>query len=252
MAAAGTTSLSLASTLGLDGGPGTVLQVGTGGTQEMVRVARVAVAAGATSPFPGTATLSAGAALRYAHSQGEPVVAFYYEQQNPLGSSTSRMDQYWDLTQAGQIARGHAPMPMAGDNVRVVFLRNPPLGQVQSLAVAYPWSDALDGADVTGLLVDNDEGWVRFPLGYFLPPDSVVHVTYTGGFQQVPDDVQEAVIYYAASSLALGVNFLGASTSHSGDASVTFTRSAGPDASGFPYVQEAERLLRPYRVTALS
>lgn len=253
-AAAGVTSLSLAGTLGLDPGPDMLLQIGSGATQETVRLGTVAVAAGASSPFPGMATLYSGQALTYGHSQGEPVAALYYEQQNPLGSSTNKVDHYWDMTQAGQIARAHAPTPLADENVRVVFVRNMPIVSLQAVQIAYPWANDLDTASVSDVLVDNDEGWVRFVLGTFVPPDSVVHLTYTGGYATVPDDVQEAVLYYTAASLVFGVNFLGAASVRSADASVTYlaAHAGNPAPSGSPYVQEAERLLQPYRVVALS
>lgn len=252
--ALGATQVQITSALSIDGNPDTKLQIGSGATQELVRVGGL-VSVSATAPYAATVNLYPGTSLAYGHNKGEAVQQFYYEQYNPLGSATSKMDQYFDFTQAGQIAEAHAPRLGIGDNVRVVFLRNMPILQIAAYAVAYPWANVLDQGTVSDLTIANAEGWIRTPIGYFLPPDSLVHVTYDAGYLYIPDAVQEAAIFEAAAELAMGVNYLGAAAFKRGDYSVTFTnrRSGnGQDESTLLYSQEAQIRLREFRVETIS
>lgn len=246
------TSLSLAGSLGFDGTPDTVAQIGSGATQETVQVGGISAIISAT-PYPATLSLYPGKTLAYAHNAGEAVTQYYYEQQNPLTSATSKMDQYFDFTQAGQIAQAHSPRLGIGENVRVIFLRHMPILQLLAVAVAYPWANVLDTSAVpSDLFVMWSEGWIRFPIGYFDPPDSVVHVTYSAGYQTVPDDVQEAVMYEAAAELGLGVNYLGALQFRRDDYQVVFARPIGKQGAKTLLSERAETLLCPYVNSALT
>lgn len=46
------------------------------------------------------------------------------------------------------------------------------------------------GSNITG--PDPDSGHMRFSLGTFCPPGSLIKVTYSGGYQTTPDDLVEA------------------------------------------------------------
>lgn len=251
--AAGASQLQLVSSLGFDGTPDTVVQIGTGATQETLRVAGLTNVLATPAPYAGTLTLYPGVVTQYAHNQNEPVQQLYYEQQNPQTSATSKQDQYFDFTQAGQIAEAHAPKLGLGENVRVVFVRNYPILQVVAFSVAYPWANVLDPGTPSDLFIENMEGWVRFPIGYFIPPDSVVHLTYTAGYMTLPDDVQQAVLLETAAELAWSANPYNASSMRIGSESMTFARLGTAKGEALTLMTaEAAQLLAPYVNGALT
>lgn len=247
--AVGASALSLTGSLGIDGTPDTLVLIGTGPTQESARVGSLGNI-GVAAPYPATLGLFPGVTTQFAHAAGEPVVAYYYEQHNLQGGATNPDDQYFDFTQAGQIAAMHAPRMGMANNVRVFFLKHAPILQVIAYAIAYPWANVLDPGSPSDLFIANAEGWVRLPVGYFAPPDSVAHVTYSAGYLSVPDDVQEAVILEAATELGFGTNYLGAAQFRRGDYMVEFTpRTPARDGTIKNLLSSrAESLLASYRL----
>lgn len=215
---AGATTIKVDSLINLDDPPAMLFQIGAAGsgTQETVQIGTTSVVGTYALPIPGAATLYNGTALQYAHSAGEPVVGYWFEQSNLKGGATSATDQYWDLTQEGQIAMGHAPRMGLGQIVRTVFLRAYPIQSILSVQVTYPWANSIDPGVVSDLFVVYAEGWYRFPVGYFVPNDSVVWTAYRAGYDTIPDDIQEAVLYEVASELAMARNPLGAMSIGSG------------------------------------
>jgi hypothetical protein len=189
-----------------------------------------------------------GQALANAHGAGETVQQFYYEQLNPLGASTSAMDQYFDFTQQGQVAYAHAPKWGLGQNIRTFFLKHTPILQLVAFATAYPWANVLDPATITDLFVEFVEGWLRLPIGYFSPPDSVIHVTYNGGFASVPEQVYEAVIFEAAAELGQSQNPYGVLSFKRADYAVNFRSGASNrDDEERMYSEDAKKILKDFR-----
>lgn len=222
-ASAGSNALALASSLGIDGTTHTLLQIGSGATQEIVQCGYLTLTEPLTNPYPGTVTLYPGATLAYSHNAGEQVQAFYYEQYNSIGSATTPLDQSFDLTQQGQIAAAHAPSWSMGQNARRVFLRNMPLLQILSVSIIYPWNNQLDPGVPSDLLIAHEQGWIRFPLGIFNPPDSVVTVAYSAGYGTAPSDVREAVMFETAAELGTAKsNAYGLASERVGDESRSF------------------------------
>ncbi|HLG72141.1 MAG TPA: hypothetical protein VFE42_20675 [Chloroflexota bacterium] len=227
-AAAGSATLELTSILNIDGDAGMVLVINAGGaTQEQVQIAGYAPPDFTTPGYPATVSLVPGTTTRFAHNAGEPVQAYYYEQYNAWGGATSKMDQYFDFTQQGQIAEAHAPRLGIGENVRTVFLKNMPIVQIYGVAIVYPWANVQDIGVPGDLRISTAEGWYNFPIGWFDPQDSLVITTYLAGFQTVPDDVQDAVIYETAAAFGFGSNPLGLISARRGDGSATFATSQG-------------------------
>lgn len=246
-ALAGATSLSLASLINLDDAPALLLQIGTGATQETVQIGTIHIPGAYALPIPGTVTLYAGSALQYNHSQGDPVVGYWYEQSNVRGGSTSNTDGYWDLTQEGQIGMAHSPRGGQGGIVRVVFLRGFPIQKILSITVTYPWANAQDPGVVSDVFDGYAEGWYRFPIGYYVPSDSVVWTAYRSGYDTMPDQIQEAVIFEVAGELAMARNPLGAISVGSGVRHVSW--GSGKRANLFS--TEAENICRMNKNLAL-
>ncbi len=44
-------------------------------------------------------------------------------------------------------------------------------------------------------------GYMRLPLGSFVLPEGLIRTTYTAGYTNIPDEVQEATAWYAADEL---------------------------------------------------
>lgn len=210
----GSNLLPLTSTINLDDFPNVILQVGSGANLEFVQGGTY-IQTQPVAPFGGLVSLYHGSAFQYNHSAGEPVVGYWYEQQEITGGSTNSSDADWDLSQQGQIAQAHAPRGV-GSNVREVFLRGYPIQFIQGFSMVYPWTNGVNVGDPTGLFINYAEGHIRFPIGYFAPNTTVVWPVYIGGYQQVPAEVQSAVIFALAGELAIARNPYGAQSVSSG------------------------------------
>jgi hypothetical protein len=64
------------------------------------------------------------------------------------------------------------------------------------LARAYGDTESVLGASLEG--PEPDTGHFRFRLGTFVPVGTTVRVTYSGGYQTVPDDLNQATLFMAA------------------------------------------------------
>lgn len=246
----GATAIPLTSCIGFDGTPDTVITLGTGSASETLRCEGL-VAVTPRDPFPATVNLLSGTATQFAHNQGEPIAESYYEQRRLVGGETTSVDMYYDFTQQGQIAQMHAPQ-QAGENVRKVFLSGYPILSITDVSVVYPWANVADHIGSTSdLSVMNAEGWYQFPIGYFVPPGSFVQTTYRGGWSYLPDDVQQAVIWEAASILALSYNPYGVHSDKSGVRETVYAQLNPRRKSTLLFSQEAEVLLEDYINVAL-
>jgi hypothetical protein len=212
---AGATSIPVTSAVNLDGTPLLALLIGTGGTQEMVMVDSLTITTWRT-PIPATVNLIPGTSLTYPHSAGDPVVAYAVEHIQERGSSTSPSDQYFDLTQEGQLAAAHAPRASMGASARYVFLNAFPVQQIYSASIIYPWSNQGNPFPPSDLYIAPSEGYCRFPVGYYVPQDSTIVMTYRGGYGTLPEDLRRAVILEVTGQLALSRNPYGAQSVGSG------------------------------------
>lgn len=96
--------------------------------------------------------------------------------------------------------------------VRDIWLDNyPPLYQdlwsynVTAIQLALAYGDVMNvnpAQAVEGPEVDT--GWIRLHLGTFCPVGTIIKVTYDGGYQTVPEDLNTACIYQAFKFAILG------------------------------------------------
>ncbi len=95
-----------------------------------------------------------------------------------------------------------------GGMVRHLFLREypPQWADLWVGALVAVWSDpALAGSfqiPLPGIQYEPDTGHVRLSLGTYVPTGSTLRVTYSGGYNPVPDDLIQASLY-AATEMAL-------------------------------------------------
>lgn len=204
-ASAGSTTLSVASTLTLDNLDEQVAIIGIGGSQETIPILSGGVAVTSyTSPYPGTITLAAP--TTYSHSSNDPVKFAYQEVSE--AQSTASADPYSEallLEQQSQIAIAHLPslkVPLTRD----VFLRCYPIITILSIEHSYSYNNQYYSIDPTTVSLQPTNGIYRFRLATVVFPFGNVRTTYTGGFTVVPDDVKLATSYYLADELVRFIN----------------------------------------------
>lgn len=81
------------------------------------------------------------------------------------------------------------------------------------------------GSRITG--PDPDSGHLRFSLGTFCPPGSLIKVTYSGGYQTTPDDLVEACRLQALKLLILEIEPQSRSGMDTGDLEVGILECIG-------------------------
>lgn len=77
-------------------------------------------------------------------------------------------------------------------------------GSIQSitLTLAYGGTQTLPAGEMAG--PDPDTGHVRLNLGTFCPPGTTIAVTYSGGYDPVPDDLVQACLLQAMKLALIG------------------------------------------------
>lgn len=240
-ASAGATSISLASTLTFDdlAEQAVILNPG-GGSQETVLIQPGGVSVTSfTSPYPGTLALASG--LQFGHSSGEAVQGCYMEVSEAGSSSTS--DPYTESlqTQAMQLALAHLP-PARTALTRVVFTKSYPIIKVYNLEHAFSFTNEFNAVDMTIESIVPTEGWIRFNVGYVILREGLMRMTYTGGYQVIPDDIKIATSYYLADQIAQWVNPFGLAHLSMGKRSQSWDVSKGS-----ALVDEAEGILQAYK-----
>lgn len=198
--ATGDTSLTLASTLTLDQDAEQAVLLNPGGaTQEIVAVQPGGVTVtNWTIPYPGTVSLATG--CTYAHSSGEPVSLLYQEISESGGSSSS--DPYTEAlsTQAMQLALAHLP-PAHTALTRVVFTKAYPIIQVVAIEHAFSFVNQFNAIDLSIESIVPTEGWIRFNVGTVVLREGLMRLTYTAGYQSIPDDIKTACAHFVADEL---------------------------------------------------
>lgn len=243
-ASAGTTTISLASTLTFDdlAEQAVMLNPG-GGNQETVLIQPGGVKVTAyTSPYPGVLTLASG--LQYNHSSGEAVQGVYMEVSEAGSSSSS--DPYTESlqTQAMQLALAHLP-PARTALTRVVFCNAYPIITLYNIEHAFSFTNEYNAVDMTIESIVPAEGWIRFNVGYVILREGLMRLTYTGGYEVIPDDVKTATSLYLADQLTQYVNPFGATSQTMGKRSQSWNATATAKKSALTL--EAEDILRSYK-----
>jgi len=238
--AAGAASLPLTSTLGFDNGQEQAVIIGSGGTQEIIPVLPGGVEVSEWSnPYPGTLKLAQSAA--YSHSAGEAVQCCYQEISkvgNPSGRDIEE-GAWSDLDQGAQIAAMHAGGSV-GPTTRSIFLKCYPIIKLYRLEHSLPISWEYTNLGLTGVSIDPSIGRLRLPLGSFVLAGGLFRATYTAGFANAPDEIQEATAWYAADELQTMMSH-GAYEIQSGKTKV---RYISDQATKSIYAQKAEELIR--------
>jgi|SRR2546429_1563633 len=242
-ASPGATQISVASTLTLDELDEQAVQIGTGSTQETILVKSGGVTVtNWASPYAGTIDLAS--ALQFSHNSGEAVV-YLYKETTEAGSSSSS-DPFTEafLTQEAQIAEAHVGPLLHGGLTRVVFLKSYPIININSVEHAFSFDDEFRSVTSGRTIVPN-EGWYRFDVGTVVMREGIMRTTYTGGFQNIPDDVKEACSLFFAVQMKLMNNPFGATELKLGKRTQKW--SSGKDERDL--VGEACRILKKYKRT---
>lgn len=246
--ASGATSLPMTSTLGFDNGAEEAVIIGTGGSQEIIPVAPGGIAVSSwSSPYPGTVTLAQGCA--YSHSAGEVVQGCYQEVSkigNPSGSDIE--DAAWsDLSQQAEIALMHSALN-ALPTTRKIFLKCYPIVTLHKLEHALSIGSEYTDLGTSGVSIHPLAGWIRMPVGSLVTAEGLFRATYTAGFTNTPEEIQEATAWYVADELQ-NMQSRGAYEVQSGKTKVKY---ASDQVTKSIYVQNAEDIIKRggYRRTA--
>lgn len=246
---AGTTSISVTSTLTLDNLAEQAVIIGSGATQETVQIVPGGVTLTATAgvmltPYPGLLALATP--LQYGHSSGESIQGCYMEVTEAGSSSSS--DPYTESlqTQAMQLALAHLP-PARQALTRVVFLKTYPIISIYNIEHAFSFVNQFNKVDLTIESRVDTEGWYRFNVGTVVLREGLMRTTYTAGYQVVPDDVKTACSYYLAEQMLQMMNPFGVAQITMGKRSQRWDTSKGSSLSSLTGM--AEELLRRYKRT---
>lgn len=235
---AGATSIAVTSTLTLDNLAEQAIQIGT--ETAIINPGGVTVTSW-TAPYPGSITLNSP--LQNGHSNGDAVTFLYKEVSEAGSSSTS--DPYTEAiqTQAMQLALAHLP-PARTALTRVIFTKNYPIINLNAIEHAFSFVNQFNAVDMTIESIVPNEGWVRFNVGTVILREGIMRVTYSGGFQVIPDDIKMACTYFVAEELKQMSNPFAASMIHQGKRSTQWAYDKDGDS---PLVHEAKVILKPYR-----
>lgn len=239
---AGATSISVASTLTLDdlAEQAVIINPG-GGSQETIIINPGGVSVTSwTSPYPGVITLGTGCVN--GHSSGETVL-FVYKEVSEAGSSSSS-DPYTEAlqTQAMQLALAHLP-PARTALTRVVFTKSYPIINLYTIEHAFSFVNQFNPVDMSIESIVPNEGWVRFNVGTVILREGLMRLTYTGGYQVIPDDIKEACSLYFAEQMAQMVNPYGLQQLTMGKRTQRWDTSKAKHV----LVEQAEDILKRYR-----
>lgn len=233
----GDMSVQVASTIGWDSGAEQAIILDTGNAQEIIPIVPGGVTANMPyiSPYPGTINLASPVANT--HASGTTVQGCYQEV-STAGSSSSKEPYTEDLlTQEAEVAQAHAPLIGQGGNLtRKVFLNSYPLITLYKVEHAFPWINTYAPIDVSAVLLNSRLGTYKLNLGTVVIPEGNIRTTYTGGFQNVPDNVKQAAIYYVADQLAVFYNIAGVLESQMGKRRLRFSTGVSKSL----WIQKAE------------
>jgi len=239
---AGATSVNVTSTLGFDNGQETALQFNPGGdTEEIVPVVPGGIIFGFTSAsYPGSIQLAQG--TTYSHSAGEMVRGLYQEI-STVGSASSA-EPYanaLDLNQDAQLAYAHtAPYAESGNLTRVIFLKHYPIVQLFQLEHQLPFAPGqYNSVGIANIGIHASAGYIRLPIGSYVLEFGLFRSTYTAGFANPSEEVQQATALYMADELQNMVT-MGAAQSQQGKLKLV---AGQPTQYKSRYVQSAEEIL---------
>jgi hypothetical protein len=235
--------LPVASTLNFDNGQEQAVLINPGGgNQEILPLAPAPVKVSSwASPYPGSLTLATPCS--YTHASSETVQGLYQEVSTvgSSGSSDVYSESLLELNQAAQLARAHAPRFDTSGLTRVIFVKQYPIVQLYKLEHMLPIDTSYQTFDVAinQVGIHPSAGYLRLPLGSFVLPEGLMRTTYTAGFQNASDEVQQATALYAADILQSMVT-MGASQSQQGKLRLV---AGQPTQYKSRYVQSAEEIL---------
>lgn len=201
---AGGTVLNVNGTLGFDGGDEQAVILNPGGNNQetiLLTPGPVTVTTWA-SPYPGSLALATPTA--FAHNAGETVQGVYQEVSTvgSSGSGDAASAAFIALNQAAQLAQAHAPAWNPSILTRTILLKCYPIVSLLAVEHMLPF-DTTYGTIFPGTTIGLNPaaGYMRLPLGSFVLPEGLIRTTYTAGYTNIPDEVQEATAWYAADEL---------------------------------------------------
>ena len=207
--AQGATTLPVTSTLMFDNGHEEAVNLNpSGGTQEVVPIAPGGIQVTSWAPpYPGTITLAQG--TQFAHNSGETVQGCFQEVSTVGSSSSSDVysESLLQLNQAAQLAQAHAPQFSTSGLTRVIFLKQYPIISLLKLEHMLPIETTFNVVSTGPVGIHPSAGYLRLPLGSFVLPEGLFRSTYLAGFANVPDDVAQATVLYAADELQSMLSF---------------------------------------------
>ncbi len=238
MASPGATSISVASTLTLDENEEQAVSIGT-------EIAQI-VPGGVTvtnwaSPYAGIVQLVTPLVNGYA---GGTPVSFLYREVSEAGSSSSS-DPYTEAlqTQAMQLALAHLP-PARTALTRVVFTKNYPIISVSGIEHAFSFVNQFNPVDLTIESIVQSEGWLRFNVGTVILREGLMRLTYSGGYQIIPDEIKIACSYLVAEEFKQMMNPFAMTRQQQGKRQAEWRENK----EGYsPLVAEAREILKSYR-----
>src|SRR5258708_34827302 len=190
--------------VGFDGGDEQAIILNSGGnTQETILLTPGPVTVTSwLPPYPGSLALATPTV--YAHSASE-VVQGVYQEVSTVGSSGSgdaASAAFIALNQAAQLAQAHAPAWNPSILTRTILLKCYPIMSLLQVEHMLPF-DVSYGTLFPGTTIGLNPaaGYMRLPLGSFVLPEGLIRTTYTAGYTNIPDEVQEATAWYAADEL---------------------------------------------------
>jgi hypothetical protein len=240
---AGDTSISVVSTNTLDELAELAVMINPGAAnQELITIDSGGVTVtNWSSPYPGTIKLQN--ALQYNHAQNE-VVQYYLREVSETGSSSSS-DPYTEAiqTQAMQIALAHMPTTRIA-LTRIFFTKTYPIIKLVQVEHAFSFDNVYNNINMGVELIEPTLGYVKVNVGTVLLKEGYMRVTYSGGYENVPQDVKEATMLFFAESVRAMVNPFGATSMTLGKRSQSWGWSKDGDT---PLVAQAKQKLKRYK-----
>lgn len=216
--------INVASTIGLDVGSGddSYVQVNNSALYKILEVDITNY----SPPYPGTITVAP--TIVGTISAGMSVQGVTKERTNVTGLGTNFNDGAGIETQEAQTAIAHSPHDSLNTLVRYVWVTSPPIHKIVSIGVILGWAGNVSPLPLDTIAVSADQGWIRLPIGMFVPPGSDVEIVYIGGYQQLSRSMQSAITLLAADNLASGLAPLatGYATAEVGGSRVSTTTKA--------------------------
>ena len=114
-----------------------------------------------------------------------------------------QIDAYTPLDQIGMLGLSRAQSLGSSELVRHTWVRERPrvwvdqwVGSVSNVVIYRSFSGS-QTVTASALQYETDTGHIRFAFGTYVPQGSTIVVTYSGGYNPIPDDLIQATVYKA-------------------------------------------------------